>query len=222
MTLALRSALVVGLAVLANGCAIHFGPRIQGSGIAAIETREVSDFRHVKVRGSTDVKARIGGGLTDVRIEADDNLLEYVRTEVEGDTLIIEMEKGQNYSFRRGLNIEIDAPLLESLSIAGSADVDISGVHGERFAIAVSGSGDVVATGEVEQLDVSISGSGDVKLLELVAQDADVSISGSGDIGVHAERSLSASISGSGDVRYRGNPSIDGMRIRGSGSVEAD
>jgi hypothetical protein len=72
-------------------------------------------------------------------------------------------------------------------------------------ALAISGSGDIIATtlrtGDVK---LAISGSGDIKIATLTARKVVVSISGSGDVLVAGKGdSLDASIAGSGDLRAR-------------------
>jgi hypothetical protein len=150
-------------------------------------------------------------------VTCDDNLLQYVTTEVRGDTLHIGMQPG-SYSFRRDLVVELSAPVLEAVSISGSGSAHVHGVSGGTFAATISGSGDVTAQGSVEHLSASVSGSGELRLAGLRARTAQVQISGSGDVRVDVSEDLNVQVSGSGDVRYSGNPRVL-SNISGSGSV---
>ncbi|HVS18184.1 MAG TPA: head GIN domain-containing protein [Planctomycetota bacterium] len=189
---------------------------VYGSGVAATESRSVPDFSAVEVRGSADVVARVGGG-TSLELVGDDNLLQYVTTEVEDGKLVISMQPG-SYDFDVDLVVTLSTPRLESLAVMGSSDSEISGLSGGDLALSIAGSGEVRARGSVDSLRVSIRGSGDMLLEELEASAASVSIAGSGDVRLFARESLDVGISGSGDVRYLGKPKVS-RSIAGSGNV---
>ena len=196
-----------------SSCSIN---TVYGSGVAASESRAVPAFTSVEVRGSADVVAQVGGA-TSLEVVGDDNLLQYVTTEVEDGKLVIAMESGI-YDFDVDLVVTLSTPRLEGLSILGSSDCDLSGLSGGDLALAISGSGDVRASGSVETLEVSIRGSGDMRLEELQARTASVSIAGSGEVRLHAIEALDVGIAGSGEVRYLGDPKVV-QRIAGSGDV---
>jgi len=96
------------------------------------------------------------------------------------------------------------------------------GVSGSTFRTAVSGAGNVTATGEVDLVEVEVTGAGDVVLSELVAGDASVEISGAGDVHVYASDSLSASVSGAGDIVYSGDPQQVEKDVSGVGEIRAE
>jgi hypothetical protein len=196
-----------------GSCSVH---TLHGSGVAATQERPVPVFTRVEVHGSARVTASVGGS-TALRVTGDDNLLPYVTTNVEGETLVIAMQPG-SYSFERGLEVEFATPRLESFAVSGSADAELTGFAGGPLALSISGSGDVRATGSVDELRVSISGSGDMRLEGLEARSGTVAIAGSGDVQLNARESLDVSITGSGDVRYSGQPSVR-QQVTGSGSI---
>ena len=216
---------VFGLLPLLSACVFSVGGSscswgswgtIQGSGVEATEHRSVAEFTRVQIDGSTDLVAR-AGAQPSLSLRGDDNLLQFVTTEVRDGVLYIGMQSG-SYSFYRDLVVELSTPSLEALEIHGSADAELTGLSGPAFAVWVQGSGDVRAAGDVEQLRVSVSGSGDLDLGGLRSRQAQVEISGSGDVTVDVAEALSVDITGSGDVRYRGSPSTQ-ARISGSGTV---
>jgi len=189
---------------------------IRGSGVSKTETRTVGDFRKIQVNGSCDVSVSVGSaaGLT---VTADDNLLEYVVTEVRDGTLVVEMKSG-SYSPSVHLKANATVPSLESLAIRGSADADVTGLSGDRFEVSIEGSGDAKASGKVGTVVAKVAGSGDVNVANLEARDATVEVSGSGDVEVWATDALTVSIAGSGDVGYKGEPKLT-KSVAGSGSV---
>ena len=212
----------LGLAALA-GCIVAIGGGdwydahvLHGNGDQVGELRELPPFRRIELRGSSDLDVQVGGAQS-VEVRADSNLIELVTTEVRGDLLVISMQPGR-YSFQRGPELVVHVPALDALDIHGSADASVTGVQGEHFRAAVSGSGDISATGRVDHLEARVSGSGDLRLGGLEARTADVRVSGSGDIRVDVRERLEAHVSGSGDIAYTGSPAKD-VHVSGSGSV---
>ena len=161
------------------------------------------------------IKVTVGGERT-VRVETDDNLMAIILTELKGESLVIRSTKG--YSTQVGVSVFVTVPSLDGIEIQGSGDARVDGVAGGTFKVKVVGSGDIVATGVVDELDLSIVGSGDADLGGLQARSGRVSVMGSGDADVHVTEKLDVSIMGSGDVSYRGDPDLT-KDIAGSGDV---
>ena len=199
-----------------GSCSVH---ALHGSGVAASVERAVPAFSRVEVRGSADVVAHVGAA-TSLRLSGDDNLLPYVTTEVTGETLVISLQPG-SYDFERDLVVELGTPRLESFAVSGSSDSELDGFDGGSLALAISGSGDVRASGRVDHVQVSITGSGDMRLEGLEARAGTVSIAGSGSVSVDARESLDVRITGSGDVRYSGRPVLS-QQVTGSGDVRQE
>ena len=192
------------------------GPRIEGSGVAGSQAREVPEFGAVRLEGGFDVRVTVGEARA-VVVQGDDNLLEHVRTRVEEGVLVLDFAPGR-YRTRLPLKIAIANPSLGAFEVDGAGDAELVGLRGERFGLSIRGAGDVTASGAVDALDVSISGAGDAKLFDLESKRASVSISGAGDVSLSVSERLEASIRGAGDVRYRGNPEVS-KSISGAGSV---
>jgi hypothetical protein len=221
-----RLSLVLPLLIpgLLAGCLIETGSScsfmsIGGSGNLRTDGRDVAEFKRISAAGSMDVACKIGAPRS-VEVTADDNLLQYVTTEVKDGTLEIGTKPG-SYHFTKGLKVAVTTPELEKLSIAGSSDVEVSGLAGQRFSASIAGSGDLHATGRVDSLEASVAGSGALKLADLETREAKVHIAGSGDARVHATETLDVKIAGSGDVIYRGDPKVT-RSIAGSGNVSKE
>ena len=212
--------LALCLAVLAilpfAGCYMTY---IEGSGVPASETRTVADFDSISLAGSGKVEI-IQGEETSLTIEADDNILPLIKTEVKGRNLEISQETDFRTSIRykTDLKVTVTTKDLKSISVAGSGDIIARDFKTKDFSIAIAGSGDVLLTGEAESLDVSIAGSGDCQLEGFKVDRCEISIAGSGSAVVAPEKELEVSIAGSGDVVYHGEPEIT-QSIMGSGSI---
>lgn len=189
---------------------------IKGSGDMASEEREVGEFTAIKSSGSIDLEVTIGKERS-VVVYFDDNLLDNVVTRSRRGRLEIFAE--ESYSSRLNCRVEITVPSLEEIVLSGSGDVMVNGLSGGEFTYHVSGSGDLYAEGEVDDVEISISGSGDVDARDLMAKSATVRISGSGDVKVYASESFEGRVTGSGDIEYYGRPDHTLNRVTGSGDI---
>jgi hypothetical protein len=202
-------------ALLLCGCT-GFLRGVQGSGVPATETRDVATFRSLDLLSGVEQALVTIGDKTEVIVEADDNIVPLIHTEVNNDTLRV-LSK-ESYSSRLGVKLRITTPALEAVSLAGSGDVQVFKLQEKRFAVHIAGSGTVKAEGSAEQVQASISGSGNIDLSAAAAKKGSADITGSGNVKVNVADSLSAKITGSGDIYYKGHPRVE-QQITGSGRV---
>ena len=223
-------------ALLLAGSAAAAG--VLGSGKVTSESRPVSSFHTIVLKGAIDLVLRQGAKEA-LEVRGDDNLLPLVETAVNGETLEIAAKRGASYSTRNRLVVTVDVVALKELALVGAGDASGEGLKAgelkvriegsgdlrlnrlavDALAIDVAGNGDVTVTGRAGKLSVGIAGSGDVVTRELAADDVSVSIAGSGGAKVNARRTLAVSIAGSGDVDYTGEATVK-TSIAGSGSVQ--
>ena len=189
---------------------------IPGSGTIVSETRDVDTFSEVSFSGAGELEIVAGTEVSTCEIECDDNLMEYIKTEVVDGRLKIWTT--ENVASTKGVFARIGTNKLSKVSISGSAEADISGLNEESLEVRISGSGDIVCEGTSQSFKAVISGSGSIKTAELIADDVDIQISGSGSANVLANKKLNVRVSGSGDVQYAGSPEVE-QSISGSGSV---
>jgi Putative auto-transporter adhesin, head GIN domain len=176
---------------------------IRGSGVAAAQERTVPPFTALDLAGSSAVTVSIGEKQA-VVVRADDNLIDFVTTDVQRNTLVLGTVG--SFAARSPMTVEVTVPALETVVLSGSGIVRVEGLSAEQLTVHVPGSGLLSITGTAEQLDVSLSGAADVRLQKLVARDVVATLSGSGRLLVHATRSLDASVPGSGVIVYGGDP----------------
>lgn len=209
------AALLAAILILLPGCIINLG--VEGSGNRTSEERDLEPFSEIYLAGSEEILVTVGEPQS-VTVEADDNLIELVETLVKGDTLVIRTEK--NYRSSKGIRVTITVPELDEVGVAGSGDMEISGLAASGFSVSVTGSGAVSVRGSAERVDATVTGSGDLRLFELEARRAEALVTGSGDIELRATESLDASVTGSGDIRYAGDPEQVRKSVTGSGDIE--
>jgi hypothetical protein len=206
------TALFIVLAVSACDITV-FGER--GSGNVITETRTVSGFDEIVLSGSGEVVVDING-TESLTIEAEDNIMPLVMTEVHDGRL--ELSTKSSISPTVTVIYTISAAELDGVSIGGSGAITVTGIDADSFDAEISGSGQIEAMGTTDTLDVEISGSGRYAGADLVASVATVSMSGSGHALVDVTDILDAEVSGSGTVEYIGDPNVSSS-ISGSGDI---
>jgi Putative auto-transporter adhesin, head GIN domain len=190
---------------------------VEGSGVAASETRRVAAFTAVELAGSNVVDIRVDGTRS-VVVHADDNLLSRVTTTVSAGRLVIGQIPG-SFKTKSELRVDIHVPKLDDLSLTGSGIVFATGIEAASLRVTIDGSGVINATGTVDRLDVSIGGSGDAQLGDLRARTVHATVAGSGRILTVATDTLNATVPGSGAIIYGGTPAHVTTNITGSGTV---
>jgi hypothetical protein len=191
------------------------GDSVRGSGDMVTESREVSGFDEIAVFGSGEVVVDVTG-TESLSIEAEDNIMPLLTTEVRNGVLELEVEG--NVSPTRDITYTITAATLTGVSIAGSGDVTATDVESDEFEVEIAGSGDVSPAGTVGALSIEIAGSGRYRGEDLMAASAAVEVAGSGDVVVNATDELAIVIAGSGSVEYLGTPTVE-QSVSGSGEV---
>jgi hypothetical protein len=107
-----------------------------------------------------------------------------------------------------------------NLNVAGSGAVDASALACDSSAkIGVQGSGSAKVAGKTKTCNLVVNGSGGVAADGLECDSADVAINGSGSVGLAKLGSLNVQINGSGNVKYRGEPTLRGVAVNGSGKL---
>ncbi len=210
---------------------------VRGSGNLASEERPVSGIERIALYGIGVVEVTLADRESLV-IEAEENLLQYLETEVDNGVLELRTRNGINLQPRKDIRYLVTVKSVNALEIfgsgsitldqvetrsmrlviAGSGDINLGNLTADSLDITIPGSGEVRVSGEVEQQTVNVAGSGKVRAENLRSQSAEIRLAGSGDLTVWAVESLTMRILGSGDIRYYGTTSVS-QTILGSGNI---
>lgn len=188
-----------------------------GSGNVVTEKRNVSGFKGVEVGGVFQVEI-VAGKDYSVEVEADDNLVPLISTEVESGVLRIRTEK--SISKQSALKIRVSAPDIESLDISGVSGITLSGVKNSALSVESSGASKINVEGSTGNLTVDVSGASQVDAVNLQTTNARVEASGACKITVNASNEIDADLSGASKVRYAGDPKNIIRNTSGASRVE--
>ncbi|QEC40366.1 head GIN domain-containing protein [Pseudobacter ginsenosidimutans] len=223
--------------IVSSSCSFVGGKKVRGKGEVRTESRSVTQFSGVSTSGSFDIY--VSSGPQEVKIEAEDNLLEYIETYINDGVLRIRTKDGFSLRPTKNVKVFVTNPTFNKihssgsgniigqnkiisndkldLSVSGSADINLE-VDAPEVESEISGSGNTDLKGATKKFETKISGSGNVRALDLMSEETEVKITGSGDVSVFASVKLTVRVTGSGDVRYKGNATVD-SKITGGGGV---
>lgn len=232
--------LAIALVSFNTACAQWGNEKIRGNGDVTTITRTTSDYDEIKLAGWMDFKL-VKGAEGKITLEGESNLLEYIITEAEGNSLIVRIKNNVNLKPSSNKTIKVTIPFedFNKLTLSGSGDVTSNAtIHSNNFEtrlsgsgditldidaedteVVVTGSGDITLTGNTEELEVSVTGSGDFDGGKLNANYTEAKVTGSGDIVVIANKEIKARVTGSGDIKYKGNPEKVEKKVTGSGDI---
>ncbi len=213
------------LAVMAQSCYINFGESVTGNGHVTDETRNIRNFNELKVSSGIDVFITQSDKLS-LRLEADENLLEHIKTEVTDGQLNIYTDV--NIRMAKSKKVYLGYEELQSIHVSSAGDVKGTNtlhtgdlelklssagdirleVIADEIDIHISSSGNATLEGKTGNLKARLSSAGDLYAFELKASKADVSASSSGDARIWVTDEARLRCNSAGDIVYRGDPKI--------------
>lgn len=234
--LATLLALSVGFISCVDG---QFYNSIKGNGNVVKKDRSVSSFDGIKVSSGIDVYLS-QGDKESVTVEADENLHEYILTEVRDGVLHVYSD---HVSIRHAERLRVYVTIKDVKSLKTSSagdivgetpikceDVEISAsssgdialeLHATRVDLDISSAGDIKLNGDAESLKADLSSAGDLKAFDFKVKEAEVRVSSAGDADVYASDKLIARASSAGDINYMGNPKYVDAHSSSAGGIHS-
>ncbi|OEC85259.1 MULTISPECIES: head GIN domain-containing protein [Methanobacterium] len=225
------TALILLIVVLASGCIVQ---NTQGSGKIINQSRDVSDFNQVSVDGASTLIIT-QGDKESLTVEADDNLMPYIKTNVSNNTLKIynnpilptktiryylTVKDINSINYLGSGNIQSNNLKVNSLKIRidGAGNANLTNLSADTLKILIIGAGNLISSGNVNDQDIHISGAGKYSGDNLTSKTAVITIDGSGNAVVRVSNTLNATINGVGQISYVGTPKITPL-INGDGTI---
>lgn len=211
--------------VFASGCREIAGRRVRGSGHIISENREASQFRNIDVSGAIDVYIKQDSS-TSVKVEADDNILEYIEVHSDGTTLEVYTENGIRLRPSHKIKVYVSNPEYRDVQVSGASSVrceneisssedlhiDLSGasegkleLNAPRISVNLTGASNATVKGKTKDFEGSASGASEIRGFDLLSENANVEASGASHIEVFASVKIDGQSSGASSVDYKGN-----------------
>ena len=207
--------LVLLLPLLAAGC--HHGrfAQIQGNGKRELQKRQVPAFSSISTNGAFTIEVTCQKEPS-LEIEGDENVLDFVKTDVNSN--ILRLENSQNYSVSEPIRVKISVPNLEGLAVNGAGHINIKGLKNDKFEIDTNGAPTITVAGTTKMVDIAANGAGKVDAQNLHATRAVVDARGVAKVDLDVSDQLDVEISGPSSVTYNGNPTVN-KNIHGPGKL---
>ena len=206
------------------------------------QNRQVSNFNGIKV--STGIDLYITMGTTEeVKIVADDEIIDDLITEVKDGTLRIYMKQANNwFNWNSGSQTRkayVTVKEMESIDASSGSDVSsentltgedlkVNASSGSDVAIDIyyknvwvdtSSGSDAKLSGKVKTLNAEASSGSDIVAKNLESKICKVSVSSGSDATVNVADELYANASSGGDIGYYGNPQVKDINESSGGDV---
>ena len=222
-----------------TSCNFIGGKRIRGNGVMKMENRSAGTFNGIDVSGNVKVYVK-QDSVFSIRIQTDENLLEYMITDNRNGTLHIHQKEGTNLKPSQSIKVYLSGPSFKLFKASGACDfiseskitgsepvsISLSGASEVKLELKVpgidadlSGAGTINLKGETRNFSVDGSGSTTIKCFELMTENTTIELSGAGNAEVFASVKLVVDVSGAADVKYKGNATVT-QKISGAGSVK--
>lgn len=141
---------------------INFGNGIDGSGNIITEKRNINQ-QFTKISASTGVNVIVEqGSPTEVEVETDDNLIEYIITKVENGTLIVKIDG--NIDMMSSVNVRVKMGIVSGLeSSSGSSITSKNKLQGTSIALKSSSGSEIETELEYETVSCESTSGSEIK-----------------------------------------------------------
>jgi hypothetical protein len=193
----------------ASGEVFNFSLKIgkeRGSGQMATESRSVGEFSQIDVSSIFQVEV-VAQSEFSVEVEADDNLLQFIRTDVRDGRLEISLSKSVKTS--NPMRVRISAPNIDRVEASGASKVNVSNLRNSQITLDTSGASKINLSGETSKLIVDVSGASSIDAGSLATGTAIIDASGASKVNVNVTSELVADASGASRITYAGSPSVN-------------
>lgn len=219
---ALKSSVIyILICIVFASCTTENSLCLEGEGVLQSVTRSVSGFTGVVNTLNARVYITSGSEFL-VKVEASENIVAEIKTEIEGNNLWITSDKC--LEDEQDILVYVTMPDLIELELSGSGDIIVENKFTPTsFSSLISGSGNISCYDSIitNSLESDISGSGIFNAV-VISPNIDVFISGSGSAVVNGSGNDALfMVSGSGKIRaFNFLNATSEIKISGSGDIE--
>jgi len=208
----------------------------RGNGTVTTEKRPVDAFDAIRSEKGIDLYITQGNAYN-LQIEADENLLEHITTQVRNG--VLEISHTGNFIKSKGLKAYVTVKTLQSVEISGGADVYTQNTlkANELTCIARGGSdlkmdldvnkltldlrsgSDASLSGRANTFRAEAHGGSDISAKALQTENCHIKAHGGSDASVHSTKEIAIEASGGSDVSYTGGAKVTSLSASGSSDV---
>jgi hypothetical protein len=235
-------AILIIFSALISACQIPYVNLERGSGEIITETRAVAGFNKIRLDGAGRLLIKQGASESLV-IEAEENMMDELTSEVNGDTLVLGYKDRpwwrailptrpiiydltvvdlNEFTLNGAGDLKIENLETSTFEITmnGAGQIDVEGLMADSLIVHIAGTGTVAINGEASSQSISIDGAGNYQAGDLLTSTTEITIDGLGNATIWATESLDITINGGGSLNYYGMPSVS-QDINGLGEIKS-
>jgi hypothetical protein len=222
--------------LIAFSSCVFMGPSIKGNGNVVEQNRKTGDFSKIEV--SRGMNVYISQGETHkVVVKADENLLDAIETENEGDVLIIRAT--QNIRSATSKKVFITVPNLEEIEASSGSNIfsetklvfrDLtvstsSGsnvkleINSEKSEFSSSSGSNINLQGTTNSFIAKATSGSNIKAEELIAENCETKASSGSNIWITAKNDFSGDVSSGANIYVYGNPKNSNTEKSSGGNI---
>jgi hypothetical protein len=231
---------IVALVASLLFCSCNFSFRqVEGNGNVTTQKRAINEsFQSVSIGHGLELIIE-QSSQTSVTVEADENLLKHIKTEVRDGELVISSDANISSTTAK---IIVSMPVIEGIestsgstvkgkNIIKSDNLELSSSSGSTMEVNVdvkslscdaSSSGDIKVSGKAEKLETDVSSGSNIDAKDLVARIITSDASSGATSTVNPTESLTAEASSGGEINYVNTPSNLNKKISSGGSISEE
>ncbi len=214
---------------------------IEGSGAIADRTEELPSFSQLKIDDDLIATVRIRQGAnSNILINGDDNIINKIKWESEGEELELGISDHANLQFKSNLIIIVTTPKISEVKMGALSKVSVDNkVETPDFRLRVEGAGSFIADslyvqnldcsmegigkitlgGKANRASMKLEGAGKIEASELKTDSLTAKLQGVGSIKCNPIAFLDASLDGVGKITYKEEPKTKKTSINGMGKL---
>jgi len=213
--------------------------KIKPSKKITTEERTIGKYEKLSVYDAFDVSVTYGSATSKITVEANDNLMKYIITELDGDHLVIKLDSKISVKSSATLKINITVPKLTEIKASGASSVeflnelntnnltlDLSGASSltgnlnlSSCDFDLSGASQIEVTGAITTAKATLSGASSLSGYGCVIESLTVDLSGASNASLTVNNTINVKASGASNLNYKGNATINSLDISGASNV---
>lgn len=227
---------VLLFSVIISASCIFMGPSLKGNGNVVEETRKVGEFSEIKVSRGMNVYISQGDE-TKVVVIADDNLLDAIKTQIDGNSLKVTVNRNiRNATSKKVFVTTPNISMIKSTAgsnvfsetVIRSQNLDLSGsagsnmkldVNSKDLTVSVSAGSNIKLEGKTKLFSGQASSGSNLKAKDLVSDNCEVKVSSGANIWITATDNLNAHASSGGNIFYYGKPETTDIEKSSGGNI---
>lgn len=200
--------------------------------------RKTEPFHGIKVSTGIDLYLTQGNA-EKITVEADEDIIDNLKTEVHDGILQIYMEKNFNWRWNVERKVYVTFRKLDMLTANSGSDVESQGllqvknlkidassgsdieleINADRLTVSTSSGSDTDLKGTAGYMEASSSSGSDLNAEDLKTKVCEVSASSGSDATVYVTERIKARASSGADIRYHGNPPVKDINESSGGDI---